>query len=598
MAVLLADLVATSDEVAATSRRSAKVATLADLLRRLDPSEVEAAVGFLVGRPRQGRVGIGWATVRNVDVTPAAEPTLTVADVDRAVTTIEGITGPGSVAERQSVLTGLFARATEPEGQLLGRLLLGELRQGALEGVMADAIAKAAGVPLDLVRRAAMLSGDLGATARVALTDGATGLEAVGLHVLRGVQPMLAASSTDVAAALAETGPASVEWKLDGARIQVHRDGDEVAIFTRNLNDITERLPSVAAAVRALPVGRIVLDGEAIGLDDDGRPHRFQDTMSSLQPGPAGRGHGRAGPAGLLLRRAPRRRRRPARPAAAASGSACSTTSPARLRLPAVRTDDARRADAFAAEALAAGHEGVMVKALDSPYEAGRRGGSWRKVKPVRTLDLVVLAAEWGHGRRTGWLSNLHLGRPRPGRQLRHGRQDVQGPDRRAAALADRAAAAAVHRRPRATSCTCARSWSSRSRSTACRSRRATPAAWRCASPGSAATGRTSRPRTPTASRTSKRCWPDRARLASQRGAGVEPGAGVRRGDATAPTPFMAGLAALVAVTSAMNALEGRARRSAGAPGAATGQAAATTRPMEAKLHSPARTVQACQTSW
>ena len=229
MAVLLADLVATSDEVAATSRRSAKVATLADLLRRLDPSEVEAAVGFLVGRPRQGRVGIGWASVRNVDVTPAAEPTLTVADVDRAVTTIEGITGPGSVAERQSVLTGLFARATEPEGQLLGRLLLGELRHGALEGVMADAIAKAAGVPLDLVRRAAMLSGDLGATARVALTDGATGLEEVGLHVLRGVQPMLAASSTDVASALAETGPASVEWKLDGARIQVHRDGDQVA---------------------------------------------------------------------------------------------------------------------------------------------------------------------------------------------------------------------------------------------------------------------------------------------------------------------------------------------------------------------------------
>jgi DNA ligase 1 len=409
MAVLLADLVATSDEVAATSRRSAKVATLADLLRRLEASEVEAAVGFLVGRPRQGRVGIGWASVRNVDVAPAAEPSLTVADVDRAVTTIEGITGPGSVAERQSVLTGLFAQATEPEGQLLGRLLLGELRHGALEGVMADAIAKAAGVPLDLVRRAAMLSGDLGATARIALTDGATGLEGVGLHVLRGVQPMLAASSTDVASALAETGPASVEWKLDGARIQVHRDGDQVAIFTRNLNDITERLPSVAAAVRALPVGRIVLDGESIGLDDNGRPHRFQDTISSFsrdQPGA-----GIAGP-GLqafffdvlhvdgddLLDR----------PLEERLGVLDDVA--AHLRLPAVRTDDALRADAFAAGALAAGHEGVMVKALDAPYQAGRRGGSWRKVKPVRTLDLVVLAAEWGHGRRTGWLSNLHLG--------------------------------------------------------------------------------------------------------------------------------------------------------------------------------------------
>ena len=227
--------------------------------------------------------------------------------------------------------------------------------------------------------------------------------------MLRGVQPMLAASSTDVASALAETGPASVEWKLDGARIQVHRDGDQVAIFTRNLNDITERLPSVAAAVRALPVGRIVLDGESIGLDDGGRPHRFQDTISSFsrdQPGA-----GMAGP-GLqafffdvlhvdgddLLDRPLQERLGVLDDVAA------------HLRLPAVRTDDALPADAFAAEALAAGHEGVMVKALDAPYQAGRRGGSWRKVKPVRTLDLVVLAAEWGHGRRTGWLSNLHLG--------------------------------------------------------------------------------------------------------------------------------------------------------------------------------------------
>jgi DNA ligase-1 len=407
MAVLLADLVASSESVAATSRRSAKIATLAGLLRRLEPSEIEAAVGFLVGRPRQGRVGIGWATVRSVEVPPAAEPSLTIADVDRAVTTIQGTTGAGSVAARQAVLTELFGRATEPEARLLGRLLLGELRQGALEGVMTDAIAQAGEVPLDVVRRAAMLSGDLGATARLALTEGAAGLQAVGLHVLRGVQPMLAASSSDVASALAETGAASVEWKLDGARIQVHRDGEQVAVYTRNLNDITERLPSVAAAVRALPVERIVLDGESIGLDEGGRPHRFQDTISSFSRDQPSR-------AALALQAfffdvlhvdGDDLLDRPLRERLAVLDEVA-----APLRLPAVLTDDPVAAEEFAAGALAAGHEGVMVKALDAPYQAGRRGGSWRKVKPVRTLDLVVLAVEWGHGRRTGWLSNLHLG--------------------------------------------------------------------------------------------------------------------------------------------------------------------------------------------
>jgi DNA ligase-1 len=323
------------------------------------------------------------------------------------VTTIESTTGPGSVAERQAVLAGLLARATEPEAQLLGRLLLGELRHGALEGVMADAIAKAADVSLDLVRRAAMLSGDLGATARLALTDGAPALQGVGLHVLRGVQPMLAASSVDVASALAETGPASVEWKLDGARIQVHCDGDQVAIFTRNLNDITDRLPSVAAAVRALPVDRIVLDGESIGLDESGRPHRFQDTISTFsrdQPGATALALQAFFFDVLHLDGDDLLDRPLAERLSVLDGVAAS------LRLPALQTDDPEQASAFADGALATGHEGVMVKALDAPYQAGRRGGSWRKVKPVRTLDLVVLAAEWGHGRRTGWLSNLHLG--------------------------------------------------------------------------------------------------------------------------------------------------------------------------------------------
>ena len=405
--MLLADLVATSEQVAATSRRSTKVAELSELLRRLDSREVEPAVGFLIGRPRQGRVGVGWAALRNIAGPYAVEPSLTVADVDVLITQIQQTTGPGSVTQRQTLLTDTFARATEAEASFLYRLVVGELRQGALEGVMADAVAKAAGVPVDLVRRAAMFSGDLGRTAKVALGAGTEGLAGIGLQVLHGVQPMLAGTATDVASALAETGLASVEWKLDGARIQVHRDGDQVAVFTRNLNDITDRLPSVAAAVRQLPVERVVLDGESIGLDDVGRPHRFQDTISRFsRDGPP--------PAALALQAfffdvlhvdGEDLVDRPLRERIAVLDEIARP-----LRLPSLVTEDVAEAEAFAAAALAGGHEGVMVKALDSSYQAGRRGGSWRKVKPVRTLDLVVLAAEWGHGRRTGWLSNLHLG--------------------------------------------------------------------------------------------------------------------------------------------------------------------------------------------
>ena len=405
--MLLAELVATSGVVGSTSRRTAKVAALGELLRRLPPHEVEAGVGLLIGRPRQGRVGVGWASVRSVTAGAASIPTLTVESVDETIDRIERTTGAGSGAERQALLTVLFARATSAEASFLRRLLLGEMRQGALEGVMADAIAKAASVPLDLVRRAAMFSGDLGRTAAVALSQGAPGLEQVGLSVLRGVQPMLASPAADVATALAETGPASVEWKLDGARIQVHRDGDQVAIFTRNLNDITDRMPSVVASVLALPVRQIVLDGESIGLDERGRPHRFQDTISRFSRD-APRAEARALQAfffDVLHVDGEDLVDRPLHDRVALLDEVARP-----LRLPALSTADPAEAEAFADAALVAGHEGVMVKALDSPYQAGRRGGSWRKVKPVRTLDLVVLAAEWGHGRRTGWLSNLHLG--------------------------------------------------------------------------------------------------------------------------------------------------------------------------------------------
>jgi DNA ligase 1 len=407
--VLLAEVVTTSDAVTSTRARSAKVAALSDLLGRLAPDEIEAVVGFLIGEPRQGRTGVGWATVARLDVPAAARPTLTIADVDRALDQIQTTTGSGSAASRQRILSDLFGRATTDETDFLRRLLVGELRQGALAGLMGDAVARAASVPATLVRRAAMLSGDLGHTAVVALTEGALGLRAVGLQVGRGILPMLAAGAPDVAAALDDVGPASVEWKLDGARIQVHRIDEEVRIYTRNLNEISDRLPGVADWARRLPGHAVVLDGEAIGVDDEARPRAFQDTMSSFGRD-SGTGVGAAGALDAfffdvlhvdgddLIERPLGERLEVVR---ALVGE---------RSIPGAVTASADEAAAVLDAAIAAGHEGVVLKALDSKYDAGRRGGAWRKVKPVRTLDLVVLAAEWGHGRRQGWLSNLHLG--------------------------------------------------------------------------------------------------------------------------------------------------------------------------------------------
>ena len=399
-------VVAASASVAATASRSAKVAALADLLRGLESDEVTVAVAMLVGAPRQGRIGVGWRTIAAVDAPAADEPGLELLDVDRALDDLAACAGAGSAAERGRVLTALLAGATPDEQVFLRQLLSGGLRQGALEGVMADAVARAAGVPAAAVRRAAMLTGDLGATAGVAITEGLGGLQAVRLQVGRPLMPMLAASSTDAAAAVAEVGLASVEWKLDGARVQAHRDGSEVTLYTRNLNDVTARLPAIVEAVRRLPVRSVVLDGEAVGFDDEGaRPGVFQDTMSSF-----GRHDGVAG-AGLgvrffdvlhvdgedLLDR----------PLLDRLEALDAVVGP--LAVPRVLTDDAATAQRFLDDALRSGHEGVMVKAVGSPYEAGRRGRSWRKVKPVRTLDLVVVGVEWGSGRRRGWLSNLHL---------------------------------------------------------------------------------------------------------------------------------------------------------------------------------------------
>jgi DNA ligase-1 len=407
--VLLNAVVETSRAVAATRSRNIKIEALAVTLRACEPGEIATVVSLLTGEPRQGRIGVGWATLsaaRKAAV-PSARATVTVAELDRALDRIEATTGPGSATARQAVLNKLFARATSAEVDFVVRLLTGELRQGALAGLMADAIACAAQVPATQVRRAAMLSGDLADAARRALTGGEAALAEIGLEVLRPIQPMLATSASSVSEALIATGRASVEWKLDGARIQVHRAGGDVRAFTRNLNDVTARVPEVVKVVRAFPGQTFVLDGEAIGLTDDALPRRFQDTMSRFGTDDATNHSMTLAPFFFdvlhldgedLLDRS------------LAERAAILAELVGEWRVPAIETDDPDTAEAFLADALATGHEGVMVKALDSRYEAGRRGAAWRKVKPVRTLDLVVLAAEWGHGRRRGWLSNLHLG--------------------------------------------------------------------------------------------------------------------------------------------------------------------------------------------
>lgn len=394
-------LVEVSQRVAATSKRSEKVAALAALLADAPREHTSAIVGLLVGEPRQGRLGVGWATLHNVwTATPAAAtPSVTVGDVDAMLGVLAGLSGEGSQRERERVLGAFLARLTADEQQHLARVIGGEMRQGANEGVVADALAKAAAVPAPALRRAAMLLGDLGAAGELALRGQSLD---VGLTPGVGVQPMLAATSASVADALAEVGSASVEWKLDGARVQVHRRGDDVRVFTRSLREISAALPEVVEAVLQVPERQFVLDGEALGLDEDGNPLKFQDSMSGgsqLQPFFFDVLH----VGGQSLIDAPLADRK----------AALASVVPPQLLLPTLDVAagaDPAAAEAFARAALSAGHEGVMIKALESPYQAGRRGAAWRKVKPVHTLDLVVLAAEWGHGRRKGWLSNLHLG--------------------------------------------------------------------------------------------------------------------------------------------------------------------------------------------
>jgi DNA ligase-1 len=413
----LTDLVDTSRHVTEVSGRLEKIGLLASLLASVPPAEIEIAVAFLSGSIRQQRLGVGWAALQAaMPERPATEPSLELADVDAAFGQIAAVAaGKGSTGKRQRLLRELLGRATKDEQSFLFRLVTGELRQGAVEGLMLEAVAKAAGVPAEGVRRARMMAGDLPSVAKAALGGDGTELTTFATQLFRPVHPMLAGSAEDAPEAIQELGEAALEYKLDGARIQIHKSGDQVAIYSRRLNEVTAAVPEVVELVRALPARELILDGEVIALRENGTPHPFQITMSRfgkrLDVGRA-RGEVPLTPfffdllyldGGSLMDEPARRRL-----------AALHDLAPAPTVIPRLVTSSSVEADRFLRTAIERGHEGIMAKALDAPYQAGHRGRRWLKVKPANTLDLVVLAAEWGHGRRQGWLSNLHLGARNP----------------------------------------------------------------------------------------------------------------------------------------------------------------------------------------
>jgi len=400
----------TSKRIGATSKRLEKIALIASLLEQLQPGEAAIAVSYLSGSTPQGRIGIGYSLLRDLSVSPALESRLDLLEVDGVLETFKTLQGSGSAGRKAELLRGLFSSATDEEQRFLIRLLSGELRQGALEGIMLEAVARAAHVPLDRVRRAAMVAGAIPAVARVLLEKGEAGLSDYDVQLFRPVQPMLAQTSQDAAEAIGELGEAALEWKLDGARIQVHRAGDEVAVFTRGLNNVTAAVPEVVEAALAIPARDFILDGEVISLQPDGRPNPFQTTMRRF---------------GRKLDVERMRGELPLTPywfdLLYLNGGSLLDDAQARrfgnlvelapdLVVPHATVSDAAQAEEFFESALRHGHEGMMAKSLLAPYVAGGRGQSWLKVKRPRTLDLVILAAEWGSGRRRGWLSNLHLG--------------------------------------------------------------------------------------------------------------------------------------------------------------------------------------------
>jgi DNA ligase-1 len=401
--VLIQEIVDVSTRVSSTASRTEKVDVLARTLRRLEPGEAPVALSFLTGRPTQRKLGAGYATVYAVDVPAATRPSLNVLDVDETLQAVSETRGSGSKAKREALLADLLSRATADEQDFLRGLMLKNLRQGALEGVMADAVAAALEVPAERVRRAAMLEGDLVSVASRALTTGPEALGEATLQVFTPVQPMLAKTSGSAGSAVDQLGEAVVEQKLDGLRVQVHRSGDRIVVFSRNLRDITDEHPAVVATALRLEGDTFILDGEALLVDDEGRPLPFQDSMSRPDSGGAPLSayffdvlhHD-----GVDLIDEPLERRR----------KALESLLPADARVGSMVTSNPAAAEAYFEDTVDAGFEGVVVKDLTQPYEAGRRGSGWLKVKPVHTLDLVILAAEWGSGRRQGRLSNLHLG--------------------------------------------------------------------------------------------------------------------------------------------------------------------------------------------
>jgi len=408
----LGEVAEISRAVAGTAGRLEKIGHLAGLLARVPPDEIAIVIAFLSGEPRQGRMKIGGAVLSGLrDVPPADAPQLELREVDAIFDRVAGLAGTGSAFGRTQLLRELMGRATAGEQDFLFRLLYGELRQGALEGVLTDAVARASGIPIAGIRRAAMLAGDLAPVARAALAEGEAGFAQFALRPFQPVQPMLADSAADVEAALTELGEASFEYKLDGARIQVHKADDDVRVYSRNLRDVTIAVPEVVAVTRAMPARSIVLDGEAIALRPDGSPLPFQETMRRF---------------GRRLEVERLKETLPITPMffdvlyldgdalvdepLSRRVSLLAEQSAAANLVPRLVTADSDAAAAFTQRALASGHEGVMAKAVGGMYAAGRRGSAWLKVKQARTLDLVVLAAEWGSGRRRGTLSNLHLG--------------------------------------------------------------------------------------------------------------------------------------------------------------------------------------------
>jgi len=409
--VRFSEVASTSGRIAKTRSRTEKTALLAGLLRRLEPGEVGAAVAFLSGGPRQARLGLGGAGVHGAARVPrASAPSLSVLDVDETLGRIASVSGPGSGAMRPRLFASLLERATEEEADFLIRLVLGELRQGALAGLMEEALAKATEIPVSEIRRALMVSGDSGAVAHAALTEGRAGLSRFRLQLFRPLQPMLAQPGEDLEEALERLGEAALEYKIDGARVQVHKSGSDVRVYSRLLNDVTVAVPEIVQAVAQLPAREMILDGEVIALRPDGRPMPFQLTMRRFGRKLDVEGLRSEIPLtpfffdllyldGRDLIDAPARERIDALSAAATG-----------LTIPRRGATDPAEAEAFLQESLARGHEGIMVKSVAAPYEAGRRGFTWLKIKPWHTLDLVVLAADWGHGRRSGKLSNIHLG--------------------------------------------------------------------------------------------------------------------------------------------------------------------------------------------